>query len=41
MVRWLFYAENCVYIHIDGGLDGVGQAMNMKTGGMIGLETVN
>ena len=41
MVRWLFYAENCVYLHVDGGLDGVGQAMNMRTGGMLGLETVS
>ena len=41
MVRWLFYAENCVRLHIDGGLDGVGQAMNMRTCGMIGLETAD
>jgi lipopolysaccharide transport system ATP-binding protein len=40
MVRWLFYAENAVYVHVDGGLDGVGQAMNMKSGGIIGLETI-
>ncbi len=39
MVRWLFYAENAVFVHADGGLDGVGQAMNMKSGGVIGLET--
>ena len=40
MVRWLFYVENAVYLHVDGGLDGIGQAMNMKSCGMIGLETV-
>ena len=40
MVRWLFYAENGVYVHVDGGLDGIGQAMNMKSGGVIGFETI-
>ena len=41
MVRWLFYAENCVCLHIDGGLKGVGQTMSMKTGGFLGLETAS
>ena len=34
-------AENCVCLHIDGGLKGVGQAMSMKTGGFLGLETAS
>lgn len=40
MVEWFVKAPHCAEIHIDGYQENFGRALNLKTEGFIGLETL-
>ena len=40
MVEWLVKAPHCAEIHINGFQENFGRALNLKTEGFIGLETI-